>query len=130
MVWRIIMIVDAWLNAVRDFIYGDAITVPTHIAVGTGTTAALASDTALETEILPDGANRNAITIRTKPSAKQVRLQTSIAVGEANGNVLTEVGALNAATGGTLMNRVVHSAINKDASFEVKYQILVTTSDV
>jgi len=130
MVRRIIMIVDAWLNAVRDFIYGDAITAPTHIAVGTGTTAALASDTALETEILPDGANRNTITSRTKPSAKQVRLQTSIAAGEANGNALTEVGALNAASAGTLMNRVVHSAINKDASFEVKYQILITTSDV
>lgn len=124
------MIVDAFLNSVRDFIYGDTITAPSHIAVGTGTTPALASDTALETEIFPDGANRNAITSRTKPSAKKVRLQTLIAAGEANGNVLTEVGILNAATGGTLMNRVVHTAINKDASFELKVQILTELSDV
>jgi hypothetical protein len=124
------MIVDAWLNALRNFIYGDAITAPTHIAVGTGTTAALASDTALETEIHPDGANRNAITTRTKPSSRKVRLQTLITAGEANGHVLTEVGALNAATGGTLMNRVVHTAINKDASFELKVQILTEVSDV
>jgi len=124
------MIVDAWLNAMRDFIYGDTITAPTHIAVGTGTTPALASDTTLETEIYPDGANRNTITSRTKPSARKVRLQMLISAGEANGNALTEVGVLNAATGGTLMNRVVHTAINKDASFEVKVQILTELSDV
>ncbi len=124
------MIVDAWLNELRNLIYGDAVTAPTHIAVGTGTTAALASDTTLETEIFPDGANRNAITSRTKPSAKKVRLQTLISSGEANGNVLTEVGVLNAATGGTLMNRVVHTAIHKDASFELKVQILTELSDV
>ena len=124
------MIVDAWLNAMRDFIYGDAITAPTHMAVGTGTTPALASDTTLETEIYPDGANRKAITSRTKPSARKVRLQTLIAAGEANGNALTEVGVLNAATGGTLMNRVVHTAIHKDASFELKVQILTELTDV
>lgn len=124
------MIVDAWLNAMRNFIYGDSVTAPSHIAIGTGTTASLASDTALETEILPDGANRNTITSRTKPAAKKVRLQTAIAAGEANGNVLTELGVLNAATGGTLMNRVVHTAITKDASFELKVQVLTELSDV
>lgn len=124
------MIVDAWLNAIRDFLYGDTITYPTHIAIGTGTTAASSSDTTLETEILPDGANRNAITSRTKPAAKKVRLQTMIAAGDANGNALTEVGVLNAATGGTLMNHVIHTAINKTAAFELKIQILVETSDV
>ena len=124
------MIVDAGLNAVRDFIYGDTISAPSHIAVGTGTTPALASDTTLETEIYPDGANRNLITSRTKPSAKKVRLQTLITAGEANGNVLTEVGVVNAATGGTFTNRVVHTAIHKDASFELKVQILTEISDV
>lgn len=124
------MIVDAWLNALRDFIYGDTITAPTHIAVGTGTTAALPSDTALETEIFPNGSNRSAITSRTKPSARKVRLQMLIAAGEANGSSLTEVGVLNAATGGTLVNRVVPTAIVKDASFEVKIQVLIELSDV
>ena len=124
------MIVDAWLNAIRDFIYGDSITYPGFIAIGTGTTAASSSDTTLETEILPDGANRNAITSRTKPAAKKVRLQTIIAAGHANGNALTEVGVLNAATGGTLMNHVINTVVNKTAAFELKIQILVETSDV
>jgi hypothetical protein len=124
------MIVDAWLTAMRDAIYGDAFTAPTHIAIGTGTTPALASNTALETEIYPDGANRNAITSKTKPSAKKVRLQTLIAAGEANGNTISEVGALNAAISGTLMNRVLPTAIAKDASFELKIQIVTELSDV
>jgi len=124
------MIVDAFLNSLRDWIYGDSVAAPSYIAIGTGTTAASASDTTLETEVLPDGANRNAITTRTKPSAKKVRLQTILAAGHANGSALTEVGAINAATGGTLTNRVVHTAINKDSTFEVKYQILIEMSDV
>jgi len=124
------MIVDAFLNYLRDWIYSDSITAPTHIAIGTGTTAAAAGDTTLETEVFPDGANRNEITTRTKPAAKKVRLQTILAAGHANGNALTEVGVLNAATGGTLTNRVVHTVINKDVTFEVKYQILIELSDV
>jgi hypothetical protein len=124
------MIVDTFLSLIRDAIYGDSVTYPTHIAIGTGTTAATASDTALETEVYPDGVNRSAISSKTKPAAKKVRFQMLVAAGEANGYVLTEVGALNAATGGTLVNRVVHTTINKDASYELKYQIQLTMSDV
>lgn len=125
------MIVDTGLNAVRDYIYGNSIAAPSHIAIGTGTTSPLASDTTLEVEIYPDGVSRNTITSRTKPSAKKVRLQTVIAAGEANGLVLTEVGALNAAIGGALINRVVlPSGISKNASFELKVQILIEFSGV
>lgn len=124
------MIVDAFLNLLRDAIYGDSVTYPTHIAIGTGTTPAAAGDTALETEVFPDGANRSAISGRTKPAAKKVRFQMLVGVGEANGEDLTEVGALNAATGGTLTNHVIHNVISKDASFELKYQIQTTLSDV
>lgn len=124
------MIVDAFLNLLRDAIYGDAVTYPGWIAIGTGTTAASASDTALETEVFPDGANRSAISSRTKPASKIMRSQMLVSAGEANGNNLTEVGELNAATGGTLTNHVIHTVIAKDASFELKYQIQKTLSDV
>ena len=124
------MIVDAFLNLLRDAIYGDSVTYPTHIAIGTGTTAAAAGDTALETEVFPDGANRSAISSRTKPAAKKVRFQMLVGAGEANGEDLTEVGCLNAATGGTLMNRVVHNVISKTAAFELKIQVQTETSDV
>lgn len=124
------MIVDAFLNLLRDAIYGDSVTYPTHIAIGTGTTAAAAGDTALETEVYPDGANRSAISSRTKPAAKKVRFQMLVGVGEANGEDITEVGVLNAATGGTLMNHVIHNVISKTAAFELRYQIQTTLSDV
>lgn len=124
------MILDAFLNALRDAIYGDSVTMPTHIAIGSGTTAVTASDTALETEVFPDGANRSAISSRTKPAAKQVRMQMLVGVGEANGENLTEVGASNAATGGTFTNRMVHTAVAKTAAHQLKYQIKITLSDV
>ena len=124
------MIVDVFLNLLRDAIYGDSVTYPTHIAIGTGTTAAAAGDTALETEVYPDGANRSAISSRTKPAAKKVRFQMLVGAGEANGENLTEVGEVNAATGGTFTNRVVHNVILKTAAFELRYQIQTTLSDV
>jgi hypothetical protein len=125
------MNLTAGLNLLRDAIYGDSVTFYSHIAIGTGTTAPTASDTALETEIFPDGANRSAISSRTKPSAKAVRLQMLVGVGEANGEDITEIGAVNAATGGTFMNRIVLStAVPKTENFELKIQIKNTLSDV
>lgn len=124
------MIVDAFLTALRDAVYGDSVTMPTHIAIGTGTTAATASDTALETEVVPDGTNRSAISSRTKPSAKSVRVQMIVGVGEANGESLTELGASNAATAGTLTNHIVHPVIVKDAGCQIKYQIQYAFLDV
>lgn len=124
------MILDAFLKLLRNVVYGGTETMPTHIAIGIGTTAVTASDTALENEIYPDGSNRSAISGRTKPSDKKYRMQMLIGMGEANGNDITEVGAANAATGGTFHNRVVISAISKDASYELKIQIEDTFSNV
>lgn len=124
------MIVDAFLNSIRNAIYGDSISFPSYMAIGTGTTAATAGDTTLETEVFPDGANRTAIGSKTKTTSKQVSFYMTVAAGEANGNSLTEVGALNAATSGTLMNRFVHTAIAKTAAFELRYQLKLTLSDV
>ena len=119
------MIVDAFLTAIRNVIYGDTVVMPSHIAIGTGTTAAVAADTTLETEV-----DRNTISSRSKPSTKKVRLQATIGANENNGVALTEFGAINAASGGTLMNRIVHDAINKTAVFELKYQFTIELSDV
>lgn len=124
------MILNAFLALLRDVMYGDTVTMPTHIAIGTGTTASTASDTALETEVFPDGSNRSAISTRTKPANNKVRLQMLVGAGEANGNDLTEVGATNAATGGVFMNRMVHTEIPKTVTFELLYQVQATLTDV
>jgi len=124
------MIVDVFLNAIRNVIYGDTITMPSHFGIGTGTTPAAGGDTTLETEVYPDGVNRAPISFKTKSINKTTQFYLNVAAGEANGNALTEFGLPNAATGGTLMNHVVHGAIYKTGDFELKYQQGVKLSDV
>lgn len=125
------MILNGFLTALRNAAYGDAFSEPTHIAIGTGTTAAAATDTALETEVFPDGANRSAISSRTKPTTTSLRQQMLIPVGEANGNSISEVGVSNAATGGTFQNRLVlPTPIAKTASYQLKIQVQTTYSNV
>ena len=124
------MILDAFLTALRDAAYGDAFSEPTHLAIGTGTTAATATDTALETEVLPNGAIRSAISSRTKPTPTSIRQQILIGVGEANGESITEIGASNAATGGTFQNRIVIPAVAKTAASQIKVQVKTTYSNV
>lgn len=125
------MIVTTWLNAMRDILYGDCIDNLDYMAIGTGTTAVTASDTTLETEVFPDASNnRGLVSSRTKPTDGQVRFQMSLTSGQGNGHILTEVGLLNSDTSGILGNRIIHTPISKDSTFELKYQILFTLTDV
>lgn len=125
------MILNAFLTDLRNAIYGDSFTAASHIAIGTGTTAVTASDTALETEVYPDGANRSAISSRTKPTDASVRQQMLITVGQANGESIMEIGASNAATGGTFQNRIVlPTAVAKTAAYQLKVQVQTTVSNV
>ena len=124
------MIVDAFLNAIRDALYGDSITYPTHLAIGSGTTDAAPGDTTLESEIYPNGVNRSTVDSKTKTTSKKISYYMTVGASEANGNTLTEAGLINAATGGTLGNHFIHTRIIKDASFELRYQIDLNLSDV
>ena len=112
------MMVDDGLNLMRDFLYDDDV----WMGFGTGTTAATASDAALETEFNPDGAAREAVGSKTKTTSKKVRLQTNLTAGEGNGYAITESGILDAASGGSLYNHHVFSAINKTAAIELNVQ--------
>ena len=124
------MIVDAFLNLIRDAIYGDGFVYPTHIGIGIGQAAAAANDTSLGSEVYPYGSTRAPINTKTKIESKKVVLQLSLLPAQANGNELTEVGAFNAGTGGTMTNRIVHTGIDKTSLFELVYQITIEISDV
>ena len=85
----------------------------TYIAVGTGTTAAAAGDTALQTETSTSGLARAAgtasrITTTKTNDTAQVSKQFSVSGSVA----VTEYGLLNAASVGTLLARQVQAAIN------------------
>lgn len=103
-------IVDAGLNLARDLLGGGNYPV-SHIAVGTGTTAPVAGDTTLETEVF-----RKALTA-TDFDPQKVTFTMFLDTGEANGNTLTEGGLFNAFAAGDMFSRVlIVPSIVKDAS--------------
>jgi hypothetical protein len=84
-----------------------------YIAVGTGTTAATATDTALETEITDTGLTRAAGTgtnVTTTVDYDTFQLVKSFSPTGAK--AVTESGVLNASSGGILLCRQTFSAIN------------------
>ncbi len=79
------------------------------MAIGTGSTAAAAGDTALGTET-----DRNALTSRTD-ATNVVTYVGTWAAGDSTNSALREAGIFNASSGGTMLARVVYSNIDKQA---------------
>ena len=84
-------------------------TAMSHMAIGTGSTAAAAGDAALGTE-----AGRVALTSTTVTS-NAVAYVATFPAGTGTG-AITEAGILNASSSGTLLCRTVFSVINKGAA--------------
>lgn len=85
----------------------------TYLAIGTGTTAAAAGDTTLQTEITTNGGQRASATasrVTTTVTNDTARLVLTYTF--TGSFAVTEAGALNAASAGTLANRQVFSAVN------------------
>jgi len=119
------MIVNAGLNLMRDFLAGDAPSPPSHFAVGTGTTAPAAGDITLETEVL-----RKTVTTKTLSGNGILEYAGELFSTDANGNSLSEVGVLNAASAGDLLLRNTHVPYSKTADFSVKYVVRHTLTNV
>lgn len=118
------LIVDVGFDFVADSI-GKATGRPnvmSHIAVGTGTTAAAGSQTALVTEIM-----RKAAAYAHVVGSKTFTFEVTFEAGEATG-ALTEAGVFNAATAGTMLDRVVFGVINKGANDTLKVTFTFTMS--
>lgn len=110
------LVVNDGLNLIRDLLDGDAVSGITHLAVGTGTTAVSAAQTALVTQVF-----RDALTSKTS-NAQQLVVSYYLASGSANGNTLAEAGLFNAAAAGTMFARVkLASTIVKTASIAVTF---------
>lgn len=108
------LVTSAGLAGVASRINGDGSEAAfTYLAVGIGTTAAAAGDTALESEIVDSGMERAAATasrVTTDVANDTAQLVKSWSV--TGTKAVTECGALNAASTGTLLGRQVFSAIN------------------
>ena len=108
------LVVDAGKAGVASRINGSGGEAAfTYIAIGTGTTAAAAGDTALQTEITTGGGARaNATASRVTTAVTNDTAQLQYTFNFTASFAVTESGGLNAASAGTLLARQVFSAIN------------------
>jgi hypothetical protein len=98
--------------------------VMSHMALGSGTTAAAAGDTDLESIL----GSREALD-STTASSNTITYVSSFEAGEATGAV-TEAGIFNAATSGTMLCHVIFPVVNKQAddTMSVTWTITLTAS--
>ena len=115
------MIMNDGLDLLRDFIHGDSVTSPSHMAVGDGTSFPQATETTLINELL-----RKTFSTQTKGTTGKETLEMTILTSEANGEDLSEIGIFNHATTGDMLNRIVFDPIAKTSAFELKIEIELT----
>lgn len=84
-----------------------------YIAVGTGSAAAVATQTALTSEL-----TRKAATYSHTAGTKVMMLTTTFGAGEGTG-AITEAGVVNGASGGTFLDRLTFAVINKGVDDEL-----------
>lgn len=107
------LVVNSGLSYIISRMKDAATTAMSHIAVGTGTTAASASQTALVTEIARAALTSTTI-VTTTVSNDSIQYVATFDPGVATG-AITEAGILNAASSGTMLARTVFPVINKGA---------------
>lgn len=126
------LITNAGLAGMASRQNGDgAEAVFNYLAVGTGTTAAAAGDTTLETEITDSGLARATGTASRSTTAVTNDTAELTKTWNVTGTkAITEMGTLNAAAAGTLLARNVFSAVNvvNGDDFKITHKVQYTTS--
>jgi len=115
------LVVTAGKNFVASRMKDTTKAAMTHMAVGTGTTAAAAGNTTLVSET-----DRNALTSTTVTN-NEIAYVATWAAGDATA-ALTEAGIFNASSGGDMLCRTVFSVVNKGASDSMTITWTVTVS--
>ena len=115
------LVVTTGKNYIASRMKDASATAMSHMAIGTGSTAAAAGNTALGSE-----AGRVALT-STTVSNSDVAYVATFPAGTGTG-AITEAGILNASSGGTLLCRTVYNVINKAAADTLGITWTVTVS--
>lgn len=110
-----------WLTELVAVCKAEMVTEFTHGAVGTDSTAPLASDTTLGTETFRDAVDE-VDTSQATSGIASLRVMTS----EANGDALVEVGFLDAVAAGNLWTRNTFTVINKTADLQCFFDVQCT----
>jgi len=119
------LVVNTGLAHITSRLLGTSSNVMSHMALGAGTTAATAGDTALESQL----GSRKALTSSTQSGTnnESIVYVATFSAGEATGAV-TEAGIFNASTSGTMLCRTVFSVVNKAAGDTLQVTWTVTFS--
>ena len=111
----------------KDFVAsrmeGTTDAVMSHMAIGTGSTAAAAGDSALGSEVA-----RVALTSTTVSSNTVTYVATFGAGSPSSAAAVTEAGLLNASSAGTMLCRTVFDVVNKGTADSMTITWTVTVS--
>lgn len=102
---------------------GNGAPVMSHMAIGTGDTAAAVGDTALESELAREALSGGAGT----PSSNTITYSATYTAGTGTG-ALTEAGIFNDTSSGDMLCRTVFPVINKQAgdTIQITWVISIT----
>ena len=107
------LVVDSGLAFITSRMIGTTAAVMSHMAVGTGTTAAADAQTTLVTEAARVALTSSTI-VTTTVSNDSVQYVATFGPGVGTA-AITEAGLFNAAPAGTMLARTVFAVINKGA---------------
>jgi hypothetical protein len=116
------LVVSAGLDYIASRMKDATATAMSHMALGSGTTAAAAGDTDLESIL----GSREALD-STTVTDNTVQYVASFEAGDATGAV-TEAGIFNASTAGSMLCRTVFSVVNKGANDTLSITWTITLS--
>jgi len=118
------LVVSAGLEYICSRMAGTSASVMSHMAVGSGTTAASAG----QTDLVSILGSREALD-STSASSNTITYTSSFEAGEGTGAV-TEAGIFNASSSGTMLCRTVFAVVNKDAddTMSITWTITLTAS--
>lgn len=117
------LVVSAGLAFITSRMAGTSSAIMSHMAIGSGTTAAAGGNTAPEAQLA-----RVALAA-TAATANEIEYTATFGAGVGTGAV-TEAGILNASSGGTMLCRTVFAVVNKAAAdtLSIAWTITLTAS--
>jgi len=107
------LVVNSGLAYIASRVKDSTATAMSHMAVGTGNTAAAAADTVLGTQLTRVALDSTTL-VTTTATNDAVQYIATFAAGVATG-AITEAGIFNDPTAGTMLCRTVFAVINKGA---------------
>lgn len=118
------LVVDVGLEFIASRVLGASKAVMSHMGVGSGTAAAAAGDTALQSDLGPRVALMSSSLGGS--DAKKVEYVANFPAGTGTGSV-TEAGVFNADSGGDMLCRTVFDPVNKapDDSMTITWVVTV-----